>query len=157
MFYNFSTKPFTYTWGRIPYTFLPGTEYSGAVIADDGAHSVELNEIVSNFFAKHLAEWVLNTPEMNQNWDKDGKTTQGYPMKYNTTSIEMLVKRATSPAGVEVDMPSFANELPILERHLRKEEPVVAPVPEVVSEALEEPQAKKRAPGKPKKEDFNLE
>lgn len=119
MFYNYSSAPFTYTWGKIPYTFEPGKTYEGVIIADDKVNSIFLNETLSEFFAKHLAEHVLNTPALNTNFvvDKSGNEveTRGYPQKYNITSIEMLTKRGITPPEVEMPMPKFVDELPVLQ------------------------------------------
>jgi len=160
MLYNFSTKPFTYTWGRIPYTFLPGEFYSGIIISDDRAHSVELNEVVSGFFAQHLAEWVLNTPEMNVNFTEglDGKAkgTDGFPAKYNMTSIELLKMRAMTIPDVETVLPKFIDELPVSEKHQVKKPVVIEAVETPIVEVIE-PEVQKKPVGRsPKKQEFDI-
>lgn len=119
LFYNYCSKPFTHTWGGIAYTFQPGQVYEGVIIANNGAAPLVLNDILAKFFARHLAEFVLNTPEMNINFTRSetGQAipTDGFPMKYNTTSIDLLTERGITAPEVSVPMPKFAEELPILQ------------------------------------------
>ena len=117
LFYNYSTLPFTYTWAGIPYTFKAGEVYEGVIIADNGGAPLELNDILARFFSKHLAEFVLNTPGINTNFrpglNGESIPTDGFPMKYNTTSIDQLTERGITAPEIGVPMPKFVDELPI--------------------------------------------
>lgn len=149
VFYNYSLGDFECNWGGVPYVFKSGEVYSGVVISKDGQSSITLNEVVARIFASHLAKKVLNTPSLNANYikDGDGRTVPNIEaaLKYNTSSIELLVERALQAPGVSVQMPSFVDELPVL-----KEEAVEAPLPQPV-EVPEEPVVAKKKPGRPKK------
>lgn len=145
LFYNYSTQKFTHTWGGVPYSFEPGSVSSGVIISDDGQNSLTLNNVLAEFFAKHLADFVMNTPAMNINFDKDGRGTDGFPMKYNITNLEMLKQRALNAPDVVMPLPAFSSELPIA-----SVTPVVEPVIETVIE--EAPKKKMGRPPKVKEE-----
>ena len=124
LFYNYSTADFTHTWGGVPYTFKAGEVYQGVIIAADGVNSMFLNDVLAHFFAKHLAEFVLNTSELNTNFvtNAEGYSvgTEGHPMKYNITSIETLTTRGITAPDIEVAMPKFVDELPVIKKAAKK-------------------------------------
>lgn len=133
MFYNYSNVDFTYTWGGRPYTFKAGEVYYDTINTPDGQHPLVLNDVLSSFFAKHLAEFVLNS----------SKEVAASPLKYNMTNMELLTARGINPPDVKTLMPSFVDELPIV----KSEEKAPEPTKEV--EEVEKPIAKKL--GRPKK------
>lgn len=155
MFYNYSNKDFTYTWGNKPFTFKSGEVYNGIIISDDGTTPLQLNEITSRFFSKHLAEHLLNNlTSINFIEKADGNVhaTQGFPLKYNITNMETLIERGITAPSVATPLPSFAKELeldPALQakkEEPKKDEPVVS---EVIVDEAEQP---KKKLGRPKKE-----
>ena len=144
LFYNYSSKDFTHTWGGKPYLFKAGEVYEGVIVSSQGGAPLELNEVLARFFSKHLAEFVLNTPEINKNFrpGENGQMipTDGFPMKYNTTTIDMLVERGITPPDVTLPLPSFADELPIAQKTGTT---VISEVP-VVEEPIQEPKKRGR-------------
>lgn len=158
MFYNYSSEPFTYTWGNKPFTFASGKVYEGMLISDDGSTSLMLNEVTSRFFAKHLAEHLMNFIGKGDSFETKLQS-QGYPMKYNVSTMEMLTERGINPPSKDVMMPEFVSDLPLIRNEVQKPDPALevsaAPAKEVVDGQLVEPKAaeeplKKKA-GRPKK------
>jgi hypothetical protein len=131
LFYNYSTERFTHTWGGIPYSFKPGEVYTGILHSVDGEHAITLNDVLANFFAKHLAVDVLNS---NREVGKDA-------LKYNMSSIDMLIERGITAPEIDKPMPAFSEELPIIQKE--PEEPK--------AEEEVEPEEPKKKPGRPAK------
>lgn len=137
MFYNFSTKKFTTSWGGKPYSFDAGKVYpDGIIISDDGSSSVQLNEVTSGIFAHHLAVTLLN----------EDKEIAGNALKYNMTNLDLLKERAQQPPSVSKDLPAFKETLSI-QPELKSE--IVEDTKPVVEAQVSEPEKKK--PGRPKK------
>lgn len=77
MFTNWTTKPFTWTWGKQPMTFQPG-------------QSTMMDEALALHFAKHLADREINEADA---W-----------AKFNSNKIpayQELIKKAVSDVSTE--------------------------------------------------------
>lgn len=125
VFYNYTSEPFTYTWGKIPYTFKPDSVYSGVIVSDHGDQPLVLNAVLSRFFAKHLAEHVLNS----------NKSVAENALKYNLTNMELLIERGMNPPSVEKPLPSFVDEIDLMNAGSVVGTEVKAAVEVVTSEA----------------------
>lgn len=150
MFYNYTNEDFHITWDSFPYLFKAGEIYDGVAISEDKVHSVTLNDVVSEIFARHLANKVMDTPSLNMNFRKNSEghivpNDSEQRMTYNVTNMEILVKRGITPPSVDVSIPVSVGALPLM----AGESPVTLEQPVEASEAPLVEVPKKR--GRPKK------
>lgn len=154
MFYNYTNEPFVAKWGGASFTIPAGEYRENMTVSDDKQSSVMVNNVVARIWGHHLAHKVLNSPSLTQNFDRDanGKTDFTKPMYSkqamvnHPANVDLLIEHAMSLPGKAAELSEQLAELPLLQ--VDEEKPG-----EVTEEVVSEPVAKKRSPGRPKKEE----